>query len=129
MKYENVSDEVARRIIREVKPKTAIAKKISPTKVSFQINGMHQHPITSTSTRDVLKFIFGEIIHDIDKRSSANIKGVVAEAGEWMAQTEPNPMTQGKIRKHMSNLMLMKSRNKLMEAVAAFTSSLVENKR
>lgn len=126
MDLSHLPEDTIRRIIREVKPKKAVAKRKTSTHVPFQIEGMHQYPIVTTSTRDILKFIFGEIVHDIHRRSPANIKGMIAEAGEWMAQIEPNPMTQGKIRKMMSNLMLMKSRDKLMQAVASFTSSLVE---
>ncbi len=129
MKYENISDDLARRIIREIKPKAVITpKKKHFTKVSFHISGMHQHPITTTSTQDVLKFIFGELIQNIDKRSPAGIKGMIAEAGEWLAQIESNPMNRGKIRKFMSNMMLIKSRNNLIQAVGNFTASLTEKR-
>ena len=129
MDYTDMSPEVAVRIIRDLKisKPTAVHRK-SPTRVSFQIGGTHQFPITTTSTQDILKFIFGELLHDIDKRSPASIKGMIAEAGEWMAQVEPSLATQANIRKIMASLMMYKSRNKLIQAVGNFAASLGEKR-
>lgn len=128
MNYNDIPSETAVRILRDLKIDRSIPiRKKSPVHVSFQMSGMYQYPITTTSTQDILKFIFSEILHDIDKRSSASIKGMIAEAGEWMAQVEPSLAMQTKIRKIMSNLMLLKSRNRLILAVGDFAASLGGN--
>ena len=127
MSYDDIPSDIAVRVLRDLKiKKPIIARKKSSTRISFKIDGLYQHPITTTSTKDVLKFIFGELLHDIDKRSPASIKGMIAEAGEWMAQVEPSITNQTNIRKIMADLMIYKSRYKLIQAVGAFAASLGE---
>lgn len=124
------SDEVAKQVLRDLKLKGLLqkkqAKKKSPSYASFNVSGHFLYPITTTSSSEVLKFIFSEILHDIDKRSPAAIKGLIAEAGEWLAQAEPNMSRQKDIRNRIASMMKIKSHKLLITAVGSFAASMKE---
>lgn len=81
-------------------------------------------PITTTSAVEIVKFLSGELIADIDLRSNASIKACLVEAVEWMAELTDSETERKRLRKISARMVVIDDRKHLISYVLSLSTSL-----
>jgi len=81
-------------------------------------------PITTTSAVEIVKFLSGELVEDINVRSNASIKACLVEAVEWMAEISDSEAERKKLRKIAAHVVVIEKREHLISYVLSLATSL-----
>ena len=128
---DNLSDDEAREILvllratkRRKKKKTSQKENTMPTKVWAATSKQPKAVLTQSFT-DIAKFFIGDIIPDIENRSTPSIKAIVVEILEMLAETSPNQAKN--LRHKAAKFVLINEREKLITAICSFAANLSMN--
>ena len=81
-------------------------------------------PITTTSAVEVVKFLTGELVVDINLRSNASIKACLVEAVEWMVEISDSEVERKKLRRIAAHIVVIDKREHLISYILALAASL-----
>ena len=130
-RIDALSDETAEIILKQVQDYKKRKRQRKSTYVFANLNavqvnvkGSVRMPIVTCTKVDALKYVMGEMLHEIDKKSMAVIKGMAAEAVELLAATEVSPAKAKFLRSRVCNWIMMDDPEKLVLSIGSFAASL-----
>ena len=127
---DNLSDDEAREILallratKRRKKKTSQKENTMHTKVWAATSKQPKAVLTQSFT-DIAKFFIGDIIPDIENRSTPSIKAIVVEILEMLAETSPSQAKN--LRHKAAKFVLINEREKLIAAICSFAANLSMN--
>jgi len=127
---DNLSDNEAREILallratKRRKKKTSQKENTMPTKVWAATSKQPKAVLTQSFT-DIAKFFIGDIVPDIENRSTPSIKAIVVEILEMLAETSPSQAKN--LRHKAAKFVLINEREKLIAAICSFAANLSMN--
>jgi len=83
-------------------------------------------PLVTTSVLEIVKFISGALIEDIDLRSNASIKSRLVEAVEWIVENSNSDKERTSLRKIAARVVMIDDRSHLINYVVSLATSLKE---
>jgi len=76
------------------------------------------------NSREIMSAVIGEIFSTIEYRGSHNIKSVIVEICEVLAEIESSPAVKKRLRQSAANIVLIDSREHLISAVTTLATGV-----
>ena len=127
---DNASEEVLWKVLKHIKQSERRKKEKPKHNVPFPRTTVYvpgeRRPIVTTSVIEIVKFLTGSLISDIDIRSNANIKACFIESVEWLAEISDSSADRKKLRNYAAKIILIDDRAVLISKIVSFATSLIE---